>query len=510
MNPLSQPVRCHSGVTSVSALLSLLLPLCGYLAAGCGSAGMLPVPPPAPPTPTSVTVLVSSTANDQFTSFYVDITSISLTNQAGTTVSVLAAPQSSAFTQTQEAEFIHLNGRMAPFLTAMVPQDVYTSATLTYTYAQFTRVSLNASGALATVTDAVGGPNSIPQTASVNLPAPLAIHGSAMAVSLDLQVSPSATFTNQGAGQPDTYALTPMFTLAPVAPVTQSQVQVKGVDGLVSSINSGSNSLSLMIDYGFNNPSYPDGSTFTIATNASTVYQGIGNFSAIAAGMIANLDLTLQSDGSLLATRIEVDDLSATNVLAGALGKVFGAQGDIVDLLGRTNEEFNQSIVPGSTLMNYSFDASTAFKLSGEIAVPSNLPFSATFDGSNMIAGQNVSVASQVIVTSGGTYTHATTVTLMPQTINGTITGVSSSGGFTVYSVSLAAYDLFPILAVQPGQTTALQNPSSVEVYVDSNTQILNSNAIAPGNVLRFNGQIFNDSGTARMVCWQVNDGVAE
>ena len=508
MNPLSQPVRCHSGVTLVSAVLSLLLALCGYLAAGCGSAGMPPVPPPAPP-PTSLTIVVSSTANGQFTSFSVDITSISLTNQAGTTVVVLAAPQSNAFAQTYEAEFIHLNGRAAPFLTAMVPQDVYTSATFTYAYAQFTHVRLTASGGLETVTDAVAGPNSIAQTASVNLPAPLAIHGSAMALSLDLQVSPSATFTNQGSGQPDTYAITPMFTLTPVAPVLQSQLQVKGVDGLVSSINSGSNSLTLMIAYAFNNPSYPDGSTFAVATNASTVYQGIGNFSALAAGMIANLDLTLQSDGSLLATRIEVDDPSATNVLAGPLGTVFGAQGVIVDL-GRTNEEFNQSVVPGGIAMNYSFDASTVFKLSGEIAVPSNLPFSARFDSSKMLAGQNVSVASQVIVTSGGTNTHATTITLMPQTINGTITGVSSSGGFTVYSVSLAAYDLFPILAVQPGQSTALQNPSSVEVYVDSNTQMLNSNATAPGNGLRFNGLIFNDSGTARMLCGQVNDGVAE
>ncbi len=127
-----------------------------------------------------------------------------------------------------------------------------------------------------------------------------------------------------------------------------------------------------------------------------------------------------------------------------------------------------------------------------------------------MIAGQNVSVTSQVIVTSGGTSTHATTITLMPQTINGTITVVSSSGGFTVCSVSLAAYDMFPILAVQPAQTTALQNPSSVEVYVDGNTQMLNSSAIAPGHVLRFNGLIFNDSGTGRMVCRQVNGGVAE
>jgi len=51
------------------------------------------VPSPAAP-PSSVAVVVSSTANDQFTSFYVDITSISLTNQAGTMISILAAQQS--------------------------------------------------------------------------------------------------------------------------------------------------------------------------------------------------------------------------------------------------------------------------------------------------------------------------------------------------------------------------------------------------------------------------------
>src|SRR5690242_1000311 len=131
MNPLSQPVRSILRVSAVSAVLSFLLALCGYLAAGCGSAVVTTAPPPTPPTPTSVTVVVSSTANGQFTSFHVDITSISLTNQAGAIVNVLAAPQSNAFTQTHEAEFIHLNGQMAPLLTAMVPQDIYPSATVT-------------------------------------------------------------------------------------------------------------------------------------------------------------------------------------------------------------------------------------------------------------------------------------------------------------------------------------------------------------------------------------------
>jgi hypothetical protein len=509
MNPVTQPARSDSGVTSVSTVLSLLLIIGSYFVAGCGSSGMSSGgAPPPPPSPTSVAMVVSSTANSQFSSFYVDITSISLTNQAGNTVSVLAAPQGSTFSQIQEAEFIHLNGQTAPFLTAMVPQDTYTSATLMYSYAEFTSVKLTTSGGLETVTDATGGPTAASQVASVILPAPLTIHGNAMTVALDLQASASVTVPTQGSGQPP-YSITPTFKLTVVAPASQSQVQVKGVDGLVSSINSGNNSLSLMIAYGFNNPVYPDGATFTVATNTSTVYQGVGNFSALATGMITNMDLAIQSDGSLLATRVEVDDPAATNVLTGPLGTVFATQNGILEL-SRTNEEFNQSNVPASNGWTYLFDASTAFKLSGQLAVPSNLPFSTTFDSAHMIAGQNVAVASQVIVTSGGNFTHATTITLMPQTINGTIAGVSSTGGFTVYSVSLAAHDLFPTLAVQPGQTTVLQSPSIVEVYVNSSTQMLNSIGIAPGNVLRFNGLIFNDNGTARMVASQVNDGVAE
>jgi hypothetical protein len=74
----------------------------------------------------------------------------------------------------------------------------------------------------------------------------------------------------------------------------------------------------------------------------------------------------------------------------------------------------------------------------------------------------------------------------------------------------LAAYNLFPDLAVQAGQTTLRTNPSSVVVYVDTNTQLLDTKPLALGSVLRFNGLLFNDSGTLRMDCGQVNDGAAE
>ena len=70
--------------------------------------------------------------------------------------------------------------------------------------------------------------------------------------------------------------------------------------------------------------------------------------------------------------------------------------------------------------------------------------------------------------------------------------------------------DLFPNLAVQPGQPTLLTNPNTVVVYADSNTQRLNSGTVSVGGLFRFYGLVFNDNGTLRMDCAQVNDGVAE
>lgn len=152
------------------------------------------------------------------------------------------------------------------------------------------------------------------------------------------------------------------------------------------------------------------------------------------------------------------------------------------------------------------YDASTVFRISQQLSIPANLAFPATFDASSVVAGQYASLSSLAISSS----VRATTITLRPQTINGTVSGVSSAGAFAVYSVSLAPYDLFQTLAVQPGQTTVLQNPSTVEVYVDSSTRLLNTNSLAPGSVLRFHGLIFNDKGTLRMYCAQINDGVPE
>jgi hypothetical protein len=150
---------------------------------------------------------------------------------------------------------------------------------------------------------------------------------------------------------------------------------------------------------------------------------------------------------------------------------------------------------------------SATFQISRQLTNLGSLPFVPSFNGSNMVPGQEVYISTATLPFNGP-YPAVATMTLMPQTINGTVTASSQSGSFTVYTISLASYDLFPALAVQPDQTNVESNPSQVEIYVDSNTQKLNTQALAAGNTLRFYGLVFNDNGTLRMDCAQVNDGV--
>jgi hypothetical protein len=89
------------------------------------------------------------------------------------------------------------------------------------------------------------------------------------------------------------------------------------------------------------------------------------------------------------------------------------------------------------------------------------------------------------------------------------VSAISTSGGFTTYTVTLAPYDPFAELAGLPGQP-ALTNPSTVVVYADNNTQILSSSSVSVGGVFRFHGLVLNDNGTLSMDCAQVNGGVAE
>jgi hypothetical protein len=445
---------------------------------------------------TSVTVLLASTGNDQVTRFAVEFQTLTLTSQSGKTVTLSSSQQPS--------EFMHLNGGIEPLTTVNVPQDIYTSGTATLG-AVFVCIAQVPEGGLGIANYSI-----INQGPTVNLASPITVTGSSMALLLNMQVSSSAVFPTCWTTPPfEGFSMAPTFDLTPFAlsasPTNSGNGKLSGLDAEVASVGMAGSSLTLTIAGG------PFGTrALSASSNNQTVFQGISGASALSAGMFLNVDGAIQSDGSLLTTRIAVEDLSAINEFSGPLMFVDSVD-PVLTQYGRTELG---PLVTDNGQTGYYFDipdfdfSNAAFNISGQLTNLQSLPFVPSFTAANMVAGQNVGITSPTLSLVGGIYTPANTITLVPQTINATVVSSQPAGSFTDYTISLASYDLFPTLAVQQGQTTLLNNPSQVEVYVDSNTQMLNTQALAPGSILLFYGLVFNDNGTLRMDCAQVNDGV--
>jgi len=450
---------------------------------------------------TQVTVVLTSTANDQLVEYDVGFSGITLTSQSGKTVTLASMAASGPL----DAEFMHLNGTAQPLITATIPQGTYTSATVALASGAFVCLAFGQVDGEQTLSSATY--TLFPPTATVNFTSPITVTGGSMALSLDLLEAQSATVGDclnvdgfYGFSAAPTFTLTPL-TLA-ASPTNSANGKVIGIDGEVTAVGSGGNSLTLSI------PNYVPAQTgmpVSVQSDSNTIYQGISGVSALSVGTFVNMDGAIQSNGSLLATRIAVEDPSAIYVFRGPLMQVASS----TSALFMHAREMQGADIPGyptgvSIPLNY---GSAAFQISGQLTNLGSLPFVPSFNGANMAPGQEVYVSTTTYFPNAP-YPAITTMTLMPQTINGTILSSTQAGNFTDYTVSLPSYDLFPMLASQPGQTTVENNSSQVEVYVDSNTQSLNSQPLVAGNTLRFYGLVFNDNGTLRMDCAQINDGV--
>jgi len=169
--PLTAPVLLGIILFAVAALT------------GCSSAGT-GSQIPTPRGDTKVTVLLSSTANDQLQEFGLVFQSITLTRQSGTKVIL--------FSGLSGAEFIDINGGVQPFATATIPQDTYTSASVTLGkcpvhVCDSGSVECPYPGGLATSTFAYG--QTPAANVSVNLLSPIIVTGKSMGILLDLQVA---------------------------------------------------------------------------------------------------------------------------------------------------------------------------------------------------------------------------------------------------------------------------------------------------------------------------------
>ena len=331
-------------------------------------------------------------------------------------------------------EFVHLNGAFAPLVSATIPQDTYSSATVTVASCQFANVSVAPSGSLLTTYFSQGLCSQGTGLTTVDLPLPIVISGTSAVLSLNLQVAQSYTLTaTQGINGPTkSYTISPVFILSPLSISAQpASGFVTELDLRFASLRAVSNSFVATT---------PNGSSLSLATNAATIYQGVPGLSSITMGMLVDLDAAIQADGSLLATRVQVNDPAALAEFVGPW--TFTTASQDVRYSAERLLSCPDIVVCDSSVQS---NGTAVFSVSGELSNLQNVPFTPSFTSSNAVLGQNFSSYSLGARRPQGVPI-ATTITLRPQTINGTVTNISSSNGFSIYTVSLAAYDLFPIV----------------------------------------------------------------
>jgi len=459
---------------------------------------------------TTVVLLATSTANDQLTEFYIAINTVQLIDRAGHAVTLYAYNNQASLNDpgSQPGEFMHLNGTSEPLVIATVPQGVYTSAVVgtngcLFSLNRFGPPSPGQPDTLNTDIYSQGLCGQGTGQTTVNLSSPITVSGNTMALSLNLQVSQSYTLT--GIGSDAAYTVSPVFSLAPsvisASPTNDQNGKITGLDAQVTSVNANASTFAVQTI---------DGVPLSLNSNGNTVFQGISGAASLGTGNFVNVDFVIQSGGALLATRVEIDDPSAVGELVGPW-LAYTAQPDVLVIYPVTCYHLPDTGFCDSVIH---FTDTTAFGVTGQLTNLESLPFTPNFGSSTFLLGATLSSYSDGDRDSQGA-PYLTTVTLGPQTIDGTITSMSTMNGFSVYTVTLAPYDLIPALQQYADQALVpppnlLSSPNTVTVYADSNTQILTLASIGQGSLLRFRGVIFDDNGAARMDCQEILDGVTE
>ncbi len=472
----------------------LVLAVSASLFTGCGNVGSAPSVLTGS---TTVLVLRTSTANDMLAKFYVGLSSMTLTSTAGNSVTLYNNASGSG-----PGEWMHLNGAAEPLVTLSVPQGTYTSATVKAGSCSFVIFSTQPTGQelQSTISEPCGFPAS--GSTTVDLPNPITISGTGMALSLDLQVPQS--YTVDISATPVSYTTSPVFTLTPLAlaspPTNILNGKMGPVQSQITSINTAASSFVAQTT---------DGVSIAVLCDDSTTYQGIDGLSSLLPDMLVDMDLAVQPDASLLATRVEAQDAASPMVVIGPItyGPNLPQSGDLIMLPIQSGLCYTAN--PPYCNNEFQYFSNTLFGVSGQFSNVQSLPFAPNFSASSLFLGQNISAYTPGTFSSPD-YEGITTLDLAPQTIDGTVTAISETNGFTAYTVALAPYDAITTLAQSLVATDLLTNPNTIAVYADADTQLLNTSNVYTGGVTRFTGLVFDVNGALFMDCSQILDGVPE
>ncbi len=455
------------------------LALVGMLTA-CGSGSSATTnPTPTPESKTAVQVNMGDSPADWMLAFSMNITSMTLTGSNGST---------SVVSSSTPMEMMHLMGTMQPLAMVNVPQGTYTGASITIGSATVMYMDPTTKSPVQTT---ISGP----MTGNVTFSSPITVGSTPMAMGFDLDLASSVTTASGGT-----------LTMNPVFHVTSgTQGSGNAMDPADGGIQQMMGSVSSVSGNSFVMTSMQATQNFTFSTNSSTQFEGT-SMSSMANGMLVIVDATLQSDGSLMATRVQSMMNSGGVMGGGIITAVTGSPATALTLVmqnGAGTGMMSSDFAAGATA---DLGGSTTYQIDEDNVDMAGLPFTPIFDASHIYVGQTIMPISSSGMMSGGmgggmmggsplagTIT-ASEVLLEPQGLTGTSTAAISSSATTSFTLTLPSDSAF----------TTLTGATSVTIFQQQQTTVTGSAPIASGSSVHAFGLLFFDAGQWKMVASRI------
>ncbi len=470
---ISGPKRSMAIRTVTLLILALALFACG----GGNSSNPTQSPSAAG---TTLQVGMGDSPADWIMTFGMTVNSITLTNSSGGTVNLLSS-------QTH-MEMLRLMGTVQPVAIAKVPQGTYTGATITLGSVQMGYMDPVAHQY---VQKTAAGPF----TGTVNFNPVMTVGSTASSLNFDMNMGSSVSIDSSG-----NVSITPAFTAMMNSLASGHNPWQGWMQHLVGAVARTSGSQFTMTSLmGLQNATYH--------TNSNTQFVNMSGMGMMSAGGVVAVDASTQSDGSLLAQRVESMWGSGGMMGGGIVGGITGNPPTQLSMVATNGVGggMMMSAISGNITVNLS--SSTPYSFDSDDVDLTNLPFTPTFDSSSIATGQKINVVSGGGMMSGGmgggmmgggnpfgTIT-ANQVRLEPQGLHGTVSNYRASGSQATFTLMLAPDSAF----------TTLTGASTITVYKQNGTQMHNLSGIANGNQVEVRGLLFYDAGTYKMVStWMV------
>ncbi|HSE48747.1 MAG TPA: DUF5666 domain-containing protein [Terriglobales bacterium] len=441
----------------VSQVIGLVLAT--IVAVGCGGGGNTAAvnnPPPATQS-AMAQIKFGDAPADSIVAFELTVNSVVLHSSAGD-VSVLASPT--------RIELIHNAGNFEPLALRNIPAGAYTGATITVADPEVKVIGSTGQPVELAATLASN-------TANVTFSPAITVASSPLVINFDLNVAASVAISG------NTATVTPTFT-ASSNPVAQNENEQEVEDGEVevtgAVASAGGNSFSINVDQA--------SQSLTFTTDSSTQFEspltGVGSLTV---EMIVEVHAVTQSDGSLLARKVEAE-------VEGADG--LEVEGLVVSTTGSPVTQFvmvvQDETTPSSSApaiganVTVNLDGNTRFRLRSDKVDLSNLPFTPTFDASTLSVAQRVEVDTD---TSAASTITADKVKLQEQALTGVVSGYTPNGSQASFTLTVASDSAFARLT---GLTT-------LTVFQQPSTRLKNLSAVSNGATVRVRGLLFSNSG---------------